>query len=212
MNRSVFHISCTKSTRSRAVRRLAIASPRVSAAVLGSVGLVAALAGCAGSGGTSTEAGITVQELKLASPALDAKHALPGVYACRSRLGMLPLVWGAVPAKATSLAIVVFNLTDIHPTPQGTFRAKITPQSAVAGLNPKLHSTERNKLLKTAFTGRHQFSVCPAKGETGSYLVRLYALNRPVSVKGGFDEKAFVKAITPTALGVGSLAFHYRRT
>ncbi|MHB8241041.1 MAG: hypothetical protein ACYDHN_03525 [Solirubrobacteraceae bacterium] len=150
-------------------------------------------------------------EIKLASPVLNSKHSLPATFACNPQSGMLPLAWGPVPAKTTSLALVVFNLNQIRQTPQGSFRAKITPQMAVANLNPTLHSTTRNKLLKTAFTGRHEYSVCPAKGETGSYLVRLYALDTPLKVKGGFDEKTFVKEITPTALAVGSLAFHYHR-
>jgi phosphatidylethanolamine-binding protein (PEBP) family uncharacterized protein len=185
-------------------------SPKGALAAVAMFG-ASALVGC-GAGGASTAPGVVVQALTLKSPALNNTHALASRYACTKHELTLPLKWGSLPANTASLAVVVFQLSEIQKTAEGTFRAKLSPQSAVAEMSPKVKQITLHGRPAGAIVGQHPYAICPAKGIEGSYVVRLYALPEKSGVKAGFDEATFVKQVTNTALAVGTLTFHYQRS
>lgn len=187
-------------------------SSRRGAAILGALGLIAALAGCGSAARTSPIGGVTARTISLQSPALTANRALPSRYACNTRAGLPPLKWGALPSTAAGLTVAVFELTEVQQTPQGTFRAKISaPRAVIANLSPRLHELSPGKLPGGAIAGPHRFAFCPARGSTGSYLIRVFATSAKLHAGAGFNEAAFMKKVIGLLTGVGSLTFHYRR-
>jgi phosphatidylethanolamine-binding protein (PEBP) family uncharacterized protein len=188
----------------------AAASRRRAAAAVGALAMVATFAGC-GSASTSPQPakGVTVQAITLKSPVIPLSGALPARYTCTTALP--PLTWGKLPKGTASLALGVFELTEVERTPQGTYRAKISfPHASIASLSPKLHSLASNAQPRGAVRGPGHFSFCPAKGSTGYYLIRLFALGSKPRVVPGFNEGTYIKNATTSALGAGSLAFHYK--
>jgi phosphatidylethanolamine-binding protein (PEBP) family uncharacterized protein len=185
-------------------------SPKSALAAVAMLG-ASALVGC-GAGGASTKPGVVVQALTLKSPALNKTHTLASRYACTKHELTLPLKWGSLPANTASLAVVVFQLSEIQKTAEGTFRAKLSPDSAVAEMSPKIKQITFHGRPAGAIAGRRPYAICPAKGIEGSYVVRLYALPEKSGVKPGFDETKFVKQVTNTALAVGTLTFHYQHS
>lgn len=200
---------CNTHSNLECVHRRSARLGRMVAALL-VLSLVGALAAC-GSTVPSTSSASKAHTFELESPGLTASKELSARYVCAPDR-IMPLKWGALPPKTISLAIVFFELTDIHRTPQGSYRAKITPVSAITDLRPTLRSIADGQLPHGAVMGHSRTAVCPATGTAGTYLVRVYALAAEVSAISGFSEKELLKGISPTALAVGSLRFHAERT
>jgi phosphatidylethanolamine-binding protein (PEBP) family uncharacterized protein len=172
----------------------------------GTVALGAAVVGVALSGcGTAAPAVAPLSQIQFASPVLTATHILPARYACNPRVGLPPLQWGAVPAKTASMAIVVYVVS------ASGSQVRLLPHAAVAGLSPTLHKLTSGKLPHGAVIGRNSFVVCPTKGLNVKFVVRLFALSKPIDVSHGFDTRSVLGALAPSTIAVGAFTFQYRR-
>jgi phosphatidylethanolamine-binding protein (PEBP) family uncharacterized protein len=178
----------------------------------GALVLALALAGCGSGSSASTSEGIA-----LASPALKGGEAIPPRYTCDGRDLSLPLEWSAVPPEAKELVLFIFNLTPVDVAPgQTQIRAKLSVQWAVAGLKPTLNELAAGRLPHGAIlgrnaSGRRRYSLCPTKGTSKNYLVRIYALRDPLSVRPGFNGMALYRRIVEPALARGQFLASYAR-
>jgi phosphatidylethanolamine-binding protein (PEBP) family uncharacterized protein len=111
------------------------------------------------------------------------------------------LKWGSLPAKTAGLALVVYFIQ----------RGQPEPQAALTGLKPTLHELKAGVLPHGAVIASNSKVICPTKGIAATYFISLYALKAPAKLASGADVGAVVKAISPNAVGVGSIEVHYRR-
>ncbi len=112
-------------------------------------------------------------------------------YTCDGANVPIPLRWSKAPAGTVEQDLFIFSLL---PAKDG----KLTTVWAIAGLKPSVRGISSGKLPSSAIVGRNAFgqarySLCPAKSKKGTYAVLLYALNRRVHVKPGFDANALVE-------------------
>ena len=87
---------------------------------------------------------------------------------------------------------------------------------AVAGLKPTPKGIAAGTLPAGAVVGRNSFgqaryTICPPKGGVHHYVVAVYALQHPVSVKPGFAAEALSKTVSHTAEYSGLAGFSYKR-
>lgn len=170
---------------------------------LGAMGLAAALSGCGGSSvaPTTTTPAVTLPTFALVSPVLPKTHVLPAQYACNPKVGVPPLKWGALPAKTAGLALVVFF----------SGGGRVEAQAALTGLKPTLHELKLGVIPHGAVIANGSKVICPTKGLQATYFIRLYALKSPPKLAPGATVNAVLNAISPAAVGAGSLEVHYRR-
>jgi hypothetical protein len=176
------------------------------------LGLAATLAGCGASTATTTAPTVAVQPIELKSSAVTAAGALSAHYACDPSAGLPPVKWGVLPASTVGVAVGVFELSEVRRTPRGTYRAKISPpRVVVTSLSSTTHQLSFDHPPHGALAEPAHYSLCPAKGATGYYAIRVYALRTAINSGGGLSKAATIKEASGSAVGLGSLVFHYRR-
>ncbi len=156
---------------------------------------VLAVSGCGSGDPSSTATTANLRKIALASPAIAANStAIPARYTCAGANMSLPLRWSAVPRATREILLVMFSIA-----PVSRERATETPQWVVAGLAPSVHQLAPGKLPAGALLGRDplgqsRYSVCPAKGARGTYLLVVFASPLKLEHDAGFaDTSAWAK-------------------
>jgi phosphatidylethanolamine-binding protein (PEBP) family uncharacterized protein len=131
---------------------------------------------------TSTGASAsTVAAVTLTSSAIQHGQ-LPATYTCDGKDINPPLTWGTVPAAIRELSLYALEYT---PSPTGP--SALGVEWVIAGVNPALHHINAGELPHGAFVlftgnGKHNYSICPPKGQTKHYEFALYAIPPGVHV------------------------------
>ena len=181
------------------------------------VGLAVALAGagCGGFGGTSTSAKspapaprTTLGTIALNSPAFSPDGALPSRYTCDGANVSPPLSWRDVPAGSVELLLLAIDLDGGH-------RGAI--QWAVAGLPPRSLGIAAGRLPAGAVVGRNSAGdarwggICDASGRLHHVAFLLYALDRKLGLKAGFDVATVRSGLKDATLARGLTVATYER-
>jgi phosphatidylethanolamine-binding protein (PEBP) family uncharacterized protein len=175
--------------------------------------LVVALAGCGGgapnsAGGASiqptTPSYGTVQSalgtIALSSPAFDPGGAMPVRYTCDGAGVSPPLAWRNVPAGTAELFLLAIDL-------DGGDTDAI--QWAVGGLSPSSHGIPAGRLPRGAVAGRNSAGearwggICGARGKLQHVAFLLYALDRGLGLRAGFDPAIVRGGLTDATLARG---------
>src|ERR1041385_805791 len=143
----------------------------------------------------STRTATKAQEEKVPTIDVELASSVPlepisSHYTCDGSNVPPPLHWSKPPAGTVEQDLFVFSL---NPAKNG----KPTTVWAVAGLKPSVRRIS-SRLPSSAVVGSNSFgqarySLCPPKGEKETYGVLLYALNRHIPVKRGFDADSLVE-------------------
>jgi phosphatidylethanolamine-binding protein (PEBP) family uncharacterized protein len=135
-------------------------------------------------------------------------NPLPPHFTCDGADISPPLSWSKLPPNTAEIAVVTLAFAYRHGRPFTIW--------AVAGLNPGTKHLAPGVLPPGAVVGRNslgqtRYSLCPPKGASEEYLVRVYALPQKVAVTSGFDAAAFNDKLVHLATSVGELSFSYKR-
>jgi Raf kinase inhibitor-like YbhB/YbcL family protein len=180
----------------------------------GGVGvMVAALAGCGGSGShhpppaaTGTQTRASKPAIKLSSPAFAPAGRIPRAYTCNGHDISPPLRWTGVPAGTRELALEMIDidapggrfvhwaLARIPPRTTGLIADDPVPAGAVAA---------RNDFGRVGYGG-----PCPPAGKPHRYVITVLALRAPSGLRPGFSAGALA---TSRALARGQLTGTYGR-
>ena len=150
--------------------------------------------------------------IPISSPALNEGSqgtTIPARYTCDGADAPPPLRWSAVPRGTVELVLFVIDFNGHEPGGGPV-------AWAVAGLRPTLRGIGSGTLPAGTIVGRNshgqsRYSLCPPKGSARHYVVALYALRRPVSVRPGFDARALSQTLSKTAEDKGLTGFFYKR-
>jgi phosphatidylethanolamine-binding protein (PEBP) family uncharacterized protein len=148
-----------------------------------------ALAGCGG------DSPATVPPIVLRSPAF-SNSALPARYTCDGDDISPPIVWGAVPAHTSQLALFLIAFT-----PQSNGYYRVSVEWAVAGLNPALHGLSAGRLPPGAYLGvasdkkRQGYRICPRKGTRVHYQFEIYAVPVAARISPDFASVPVIDAL-----------------
>ncbi len=137
------------------------------------------------------------------------KLAIPTLYTCDGKDVSPQLTWTNVPAKATSLAIIMKDVD----APKGTFYHWVlfnipksvtelpegapTPAGATAG---------KNNFDKPGYGG-----PCPPKGTAHTYIITLYALDNKLNLPNDADASSVESAMKNHVIGKAELSGVYSR-
>jgi phosphatidylethanolamine-binding protein (PEBP) family uncharacterized protein len=165
----------------------------------------------------STAGAAPAASLTLSSPVFSAgrliasgRRAIPAHFTCDGADVSPPLHWSAVPTgTADELVLLVFDLRSPGSTRNFAW--------SVAGIKPYLTSISAGRVPEGAVVGKNEsgqnrYSVCPAKGTSHPYLVTLFAVRQPLSLKTGFDPNSVYEKIGGAGLSQGQSGFSYKRT
>jgi phosphatidylethanolamine-binding protein (PEBP) family uncharacterized protein len=177
--------------------------------------LVAALvmSGCGSSDPISTASTASLRRIVLGSPAIAANGAtIPARYTCDGADTSLPLRWSGVPRATKEILLMMFSIA-----PVGQERVTETPQWVVAGLAPNVHELAAGTLPAGALVGRDplgqsRYSVCPAKGARGSYLLVVFASPQKLEHHAGFADTSAWARLSQIRPPYGDLFVNYSRT
>lgn len=190
-------------------------SSRICAGVCLSVALAIAGVGCGGGGGASTAAAKS-RAIAFTSPSI-ANGSTPGRvqtipvrYTCDGANTTPSFRWGAVPPNTAELALFLFRIARSVSVAGHSANAEVAVEWAVAGLSPSLHAISAGKLPDGAVAAR-RYSICPAKGSTGTYIFELNAVSRRLRVRPRFDATALFREAEGSTLGSGTFASVYKR-
>ncbi len=122
-------------------------------------------------------------------------------YTCEGGNISPPLQWRNIPAGARELVLFVLGTQPVS--------GKLAFSWAVAGLDPRSSGIEVGHLPKGAVVGRNtsggqKYSVCPSH-KPESYLFVVYALDKALSPKAGFDPLALRAQAIHSSRHVGIL-------
>jgi phosphatidylethanolamine-binding protein (PEBP) family uncharacterized protein len=193
-------------------------------------GLLAALTltgcGAGAKGDTSTGASAKVRTStgsrtsKVAAVTLTSsaiQHGqLPAANTCDGKNISPPLTWGTVPAAIQELALYALDYT---PTPTGHNLPGV--EWVMAGVKPALHHINAGEIPRGAFVlftgnGKHNYSICPSKGQSQHYEFTLYAIPPGVNVTPGLSGIALLTNLTNNTPGfqspaIGTITATYTR-
>jgi phosphatidylethanolamine-binding protein (PEBP) family uncharacterized protein len=135
-------------------------------------------------------------------------NPIPSRYACDGADVSPPIHWSKAPSGTAELAVTVLNFAPV--------KGKLFADWAIAGLKPNVTSLSAGKIPAGTTVGRNGFgqtryAICPPKGATTTFLVRVYALKEKLSVKPGFDAASFNQAASHSAPFAGEASFTYKR-
>ena len=148
------------------------------------------------------------QDFRLKSSAFKDGQDIPSQYTCRGKDVSMPLHWSGVPLKAKSLALVISDagvptgiwyhwiLYNISPEQQRfTAHVRKLPDGVTA--------------LKNSWGNTKYQGPCPPQGRH-VYTVRLYALDKKLSLKPGATIDQMRQAMQTHVVGVARLAGVYK--
>ena len=139
----------------------------------------------------------------LASPAFHANAPIPRAYTCDGRDTSPPLRWTAPPRGTRSLALRVYD-TDARFTHWLAWGIATRSRTLHAGAVPAHQG--RNGFGRVGYSG-----PCPPSGAPHHYVFTLYALARPLSLRGS-NASAFTAALARGhVLARATLTGTYRR-
>jgi phosphatidylethanolamine-binding protein (PEBP) family uncharacterized protein len=170
------------------------------------------LTGC-GSAGSSADASAHIE---LTSSAIKGT-TLPALYTCDGKNIPPPVEWGAVPAGARELVLLVIGLTPAAEA--GSYSASI--EWAVAGINPSLHRLTPGRLPPGAYVGadsdnKHRYSICPKPGVNQRYQFQMYSMPPRLRVARDFVGMSVLGTLnqpntSSSATGQGAFVVTYKR-
>jgi phosphatidylethanolamine-binding protein (PEBP) family uncharacterized protein len=149
--------------------------------------------------------------IRVSSSAFTEGGAIPLRYTCDGAGTSPPLHWAGVPSGTAELFVFISNLEAKAPGGGELI------SWAVAGLKPPLTGISAGKLPAGAVVGRNSFgqtryTLCPPKGSpVQHYVVVVYAVLHPLSVKPGFAADAVFKTVSHTAEYSGLAGYSYKR-
>lgn len=160
----------------------------------------------------STLSQIAVKRMKLESFAFAANDLIPAKYTCDGVNVSPPLSWDAPPAGTQSLVLIVDDpdaplKTFVHwvaydlPAESRQLSEGISPQSTL----PNGGTQGKNDFGNLGYKG-----PCPPRG-THRYFFKLYALDRPLSLKPGATKAQLEAAMNKHILAAAELVGRYTR-
>jgi phosphatidylethanolamine-binding protein (PEBP) family uncharacterized protein len=185
-------------------------------ALLGTLILTLAIAGCGGASGTSETSAqpstsitrSTIGTIALSSAAFKPGGAMPRRYTCDGAGLSPPLRWLNVPARGVELFLLAIDLSG------GRTDAV---QWAVGGLKPSSHGIAAGRLPVGAVVGRNSAGnaawgeICGERGRVHHVAFLLYALNHVLGLKAGFDPALVRNGLKSATLARGLTVATYRR-
>ena len=181
-----------------------------------------AMAACSGGGDAGDEpreADVDLEALEEGVPAsivvtssFAGGEAIPGKHSCYG-LGLSPPVsWTGAPEGAKSI-VVVFVEPDapdgknwmhwlLYGIPSAT--TEVTEALPSAGADRVGARHGRNDFRRLGWEG-----PCPERGEDGSYLLKVYALDTEIDLEEGATKGELVSAMTGHLIGMGQLMGTY---
>lgn len=185
-------------------------SRRVTACALPLLAL--ALAGC----GSADSGADAPAQIEVHSSAIKGT-TLPALFTCDGKNIPPPVEWGAVPAGARELVLLVIGLTPAAEA--GSYSASV--EWAVAGINPALHRLTPGRLPPGAYVGansadKHQYSICPKPGVSQRYQFQLYSMPPRLRVAREFVGMSVLGTLnrpnaSTSATGQGAFVVTYTR-
>jgi phosphatidylethanolamine-binding protein (PEBP) family uncharacterized protein len=177
--------------------------------------LVLALAGCGGSAGAKSSAKrtpppprSTLGTIVLSSPAFQPGGAMPRRYTCDGAGVSPPLRWRNLPAGSVELLLLAIDLDGGHTG---------AVQWAVGGLSPSSPGIAAGRLPAGALVGRNSAGedrwggICGRSGRLHHVAFLLYALNRGLGLKAGFDPATVRGGLRDATLARGLTVATYER-
>jgi phosphatidylethanolamine-binding protein (PEBP) family uncharacterized protein len=177
--------------------------------------MMLALTGCGGSGASATSTKpapppprTTLGTIVLSSPAFRPGGAMPTRYTCDGADLSPPLHWRNVPARSAELLLLAIDL-------DGGRAGAI--QWAVAGLPPGAPGTAAGRLPAGAVVGRNSAGearwggICDASGRLHHVAFLLYALDRKLGLKAGFEVAGVRGGLKDATLARGLTVATYER-
>jgi phosphatidylethanolamine-binding protein (PEBP) family uncharacterized protein len=174
-----------------------------------------ALAGCGGSGGADTFSKrslspprSTLGTVALSSPAFQPGGVMPVRYTCDGDGASPPVSWQNVPGDSVELLLLAIDLNG--------GRADAV-QWAVGGLSPSSRGIASARLPPGAVAGRNSAGkagwggICGARGRVHHVAFLLYALNRKLGLKEGFNPALVRGGLSGATLARGLTLATYRR-
>jgi Raf kinase inhibitor-like YbhB/YbcL family protein len=135
---------------------------------------------------------------------------LPVLYTCDGKDVSPQLTWEGVPDKTQSLALI---LSDEN-APKGTFYHWVVynvPKS-ITSIDQGIEKSPGGSLFgKNSFDKEKYNGPCPPKGDSHTYVFRLYALDTKLSLPKGADAKTVLQAMDKHILGKVDLSAVYSR-
>jgi phosphatidylethanolamine-binding protein (PEBP) family uncharacterized protein len=159
---------------------------------------------------SSEVANSAVADIALASPnfitTASSEYELPSTYTCDGKNSPPTLEWSGVPAGTKELVLFVLGLQPVGET--------LFFNWAVAGLDPSLTEIPTGQLPSGAILGKNgygkeSYSICPAQGQSETYVFALYALPKSLSPKRGFDPMGLRKQVLGLSGDVGLVTAAY---
>jgi phosphatidylethanolamine-binding protein (PEBP) family uncharacterized protein len=159
---------------------------------------------------SSEVANSAVADIALGSPnfitTASSEYELPSTYTCDGKNSPPTLKWSGVPAGTEELILFVLGLEPVGET--------LFFNWAVAGLDPSLTEIPTGQLPTGAILGRNgygkeAYSICPAQGQSETYVFALYALPQALSPKRGFDPMSLRKEVLGLSGDVGLVTAAY---
>jgi len=145
--------------------------------------------------------------VELSSSAFAIGHPIPRRYSCAGEDISPPLEWRAVPANATSLALIV----DDPDAPVRTFTHwlawGINPDDGGLAEGERARCEGRNDFREIGYRG-----PCPPRGHGAHrYFFRLYALAHEPELSSGASRRQLERALKQNVLAVAELVGTYQR-
>jgi phosphatidylethanolamine-binding protein (PEBP) family uncharacterized protein len=136
------------------------------------------------------------------------KSQLPTRYTCDDANTSPPLKWTDIPHGTAQLAVFVISHRLVN--------NKFFFDWAVTGISPTSHGIPAGKLPSGAIVARNSYgtigySICPPKGTSEAYFVRVIALPHPLTVKPGIDPQTLLQEAERIASTVGIASATYTR-
>jgi len=184
-------------------------------ALFGTLILTLALAGCGGSGGAETSSKrspspprSTLGTIAVSSPAFQPGGAMPRRYTCDGADVSPPLRWHNMPAGSVELVLLAIDLDGGHTG---------AVQWAVGGLPPSSPGIAAGRLPAGAVVGLGSAGearwggICGASGRLHHVAFLVYALNRRLGLKAGFDPATVRSGLEDATLARGLTVATYER-
>jgi phosphatidylethanolamine-binding protein (PEBP) family uncharacterized protein len=202
--------------RIRRDRGVRVRGVRMVALVSLSVALSIVCAGC-GSGVGASTARARPKAIAFTSPALVPSGrpgrgpSIPVRYTCDGTNTTPSFRWGPVPPNTAELTLFLFKVGRSTPAGNGNTRVEVSVEWAIAGLSPRIHAIPAGKIPSGAVVAGKRYSICPAKGNPGTYIFQLNALSTRLGVRPHFDARALFQAAEGTTVASGTIASSYKR-
>jgi len=152
--------------------------------------------------------------VNLTSAAFTAGAAIPSQHTCDGADSSPPLAWSGQPAATKTFALIA----DDPDAPAGTWVHWVlfNLSGVIRALPENLAKDET--VLGGALQGRNDFrrigygGPCPPPGKPHHYEFKLYALDAPLSLRGGATKADVERAMEGHILAQGELVGLYKKT